>query len=247
MEIKTLLVDDDQGALEVLKQYLQSFTFIEVIGEVNNGQDAIRFLLENETIDLILLDIEMADVNGIEVANHVQDRYPNISIIFTTGHAGFALEGYASHPVDFLTKPIDIIRLEQALNKVKELKSHTRAPVFNQKIGLKVSKGIQIIDINDIIFIEKKGRAIRIIRKNDETIKSSDTMQNLEAIFAPYEFYRSHQSFLVPINQIKAIYPDDFSRSYVIDLIDHQTKIPLSRNRYHDLKSLLEKRGIHIY
>lgn len=247
VEINVLLVDDDKQALDLLKQHLQSFSFIKIVGEVHSGEEAIRFLLENESIDLLMLDIEMGGITGLEVANHIQSTHPNISVIFTTGHAGFALEGYKSHPVDFLTKPIDIIRLEQALNKVKELKTPTQPKITNQKIGLKVSKGIQIIDVGDILYIEKKGRTISIVSKNNESIRSSDTMQNLENIFAPYEFYRSHQSFLVPINQIKAIYPDDFSRSYTIDLMDNQTKIPLSRNRYPDLKTMLEKRGIHIY
>lgn len=249
MNIRTLLVDDDKNALHILKQHLQSFKFIELIGVVHSGEEAIHFLLENNDVDLLLLDIEMDGITGLEVAEHIQKSHPNVSVIFTTGHAGFALDGYRSHPVDFLTKPIDIIRLEQALNKVKEIKqpsSSSQIPV-NQKIGLKVSKGIQIIAVSNILYIEKKGRTISIVSKNDKPIRSSDTMQSLESIFMPYEFYRSHQSFLVPLSQIKAIYPDGFSRSYIIELIDDETKIPLSRNRYNDLKALLENRGIHIY
>lgn len=213
MKIRTLVVDDDENARDILNQHLKSFTFIEVVGELHSGEDVIHFFPENDAIDLLLLDIKMGGITGLDVANHIQSSYPHIAVIFTTSHAGFALEGYKSHPIDFLTKPIDIIRLEQALNKVRESKQPAPLSVMKQKNGLKVAKGIQIISVGDILYIEKKGRTISIVIKNYKPIRSSDTMQNLESIFSPYEFYRAHQSFLVPIIQIKAIYPDDYSRS----------------------------------
>lgn len=246
MQINALIVDDDQGSIDILTGYLKSFSFINVIGIVNSGKDALVFLQEHE-VDLLLLDIEMDGMTGIELANHVQPLYPTSSIIFITGHAGFALKGYESHPVDFLTKPIDFSRLEVALNRVKEIKQPSLSPQKEQKIGMKTANGIQIININDVLYIEKKGRVISILSKDNNSIVSSDTMKNLEVIFAPFEFYRPHQSFLVPIQQIKTIYPDPFSRSYSIDLNDTDTKLPLSRNRYPELKDLLKMKGITIY
>ena len=112
---------------------------------------------------------------------------------------------------------------------------------------MKTVEGIQIIDIDDVLYIEKKGRIISIVSKNKSKVISSDTMKNLELIFSPFEFYRPHQSFLVPIKQIKTISPDSFSRSYSIDLYDSDSKLPLSRNRYQELKGLLVKKGIPIY
>lgn len=246
MQINALIVDDDQSSINLLTEHLQSFPFINVVGIVNGGKDAVVFLQENE-VDLLLLDIEMEGMTGIELANHVQPLYPKTSIVFITGHAGFALKGYESHPVDFLTKPIEVSRLEIALNRVKEINQPTSSTEKIQKIGMKTVNGIQIIDINDVLYIEKKGRIISIVSKNNNTIISSDTMKNLELIFSPFEFYRPHQSFLVPINQIKTISPDSFSRSYSIDLIDSDSKLPLSRNRYPELKGLLVKKGIPIY
>lgn len=246
MQINVLIVDDDQNSIDVLKGYLKSFPFINVLAEVNSGEEAIAFLRKNE-VDLILLDIEMEGISGLELAKHIQPMYPSLSIIFITGHAGFALEGYESHPVDFLTKPLDIFRLEVALNKVRELREPIKETTKEQKIGMKVANGIQIIDVNEILYIEKKGRAISIVCKNNESYRSSDTMKNLETIFTPFEFYRSHQSFLVPLKQIKGIYPDIYSRSYTIQLIDSDVNLPLSRNRHHELKDLLENKGIHIY
>lgn len=242
--LNVLLVDDRPEDISVLKRYLNSFSNINIVGECNNGEDAIHFLREHHEVDLIFLDIEMDGITGLEVAKHVQSMYSDLFIIFTTGHAGFALESYEVHPLDFLTKPIDFLRLEQALSKANELKNKSLVKVPQPKIGIKVDHGIKIIDVNDIIYIEKKGRSIFIQCKGNESFRSGDTMQNLESIFSPYDFYRSHQSFLVPIDQLQAIYPDTFSRSYIIELKDGNVKIPLSRTRYNALKELLERKGI---
>jgi len=248
MKLKVLLVDDNQQALSTLKQQLHSFSYIDIIGELYNGNDAIHFLRQSNEVDLIMLDIEMEDINGLDIALHIKERYAEVLVIFTTGHAGFALDGYEADPVDFLTKPIDPIRLETALQKAKKIKFPNEVKqVTNERIGLRVTKGIQIIEVQNILFIEKKGRAIYIHTKTNEKIKSSDTMQNLEAIFKPFDFYRPHQSFIIPIDQIRAIFPDKYARSYSIELANSNINIPLSRNRFSDLKRVLENKMIQIH
>ena len=239
MLIKTVIVDNDKNCINILKKELQSFPFIKIEGELNNPQDVIGFL-QNNDIDLLFLDIEMGQIHGIELARHIKSIYPNILVIFVTGHTEFALEGYEVYPVDFLIKPINTPRLERALNKVKEIKS-SRLIKNNYKIGINVDSGIKMVNISDILYIEKQGRKVSIICKNNEIIYSKESMKNLEALFSSFNFYRPHQSFLVPIKQIKSIYPDKYTRSYVIRLFDSKTNIPVSRNKYSKLKELLEK------
>lgn len=239
MLIKTLIVDNDKNCINILKKELQSFPFIKIEGEFNNPQDVTGFL-QNNDIDLLFLDIEMGQIHGIELARHIKSIYPNILVIFVTGHTEFALEGYEVYPVDFLIKPINTPRLERALNKVKEIKS-SRLIKNNYKIGINVDSGIKMVNISDILYIEKQGRKVSIICKNNEIIYSKESMKNLEVLFSSFDFYRPHQSFLVPIKQIKSIYPDKYTRSYVIQLFDSNTNIPVSRNKYSKLKELLEK------
>lgn len=234
-----LLVDDDQSCIDTLKMNLSSFSFINIVGECNSAEVAIRFLRENEA-DLLFLDIEMDGISGLEFAKHLQTAYPQILIIFVTGHPGFAIEGYEAHPIDFLTKPINILRLEKSLTRVREMMS-SRIAAKGKKIGIKIAGGIQIINVNDILYIEKQGRKISIVCHNNEIFHSNETMQNLEALFSDFGFFRSHQSFLVPIQKIKAIYPDSFTRSYSIQLTNDEKIIPLSRNKYNELKELIEK------
>ncbi|MED4400007.1 LytTR family DNA-binding domain-containing protein [Metabacillus fastidiosus] len=239
MSIKVLLVDDDQSCIDTLKMNLSSFSFINIVGECNSAEAAIRFLRENEA-DLLFLDIEMDGISGLEFAKHLQTAYPQILIIFVTGHPGFAIEGYEAHPIDFLTKPINILRLEKSLTRVREVMS-SRIAAKGKKIGIKIAGGIQIINVNDILYIEKQGRKISVVCHNNEIFHSNETMQNLEAVFSDFGFFRSHQSFLVPVQKIKAIYPDSFTRSYSIQLTNDEKILPLSRNKYNELKDLIEK------
>ncbi len=234
-----LLVDDDQSCIDTLKMNLSSFSFINIVGECNSAEAAIRFLRENEA-DLLFLDIEMDGISGLEFAKHLQTAYPQILIIFVTGHPGFAIEGYEAHPIDFLTKPINILRLEKSLTRVREVMS-SRIAAKGKKIGIKIAGGIQIINVNDILYIEKQGRKISVVCHNNEIFHSNETMQNLEAVFSDFGFFRSHQSFLVPVQKIKAIYPDSFTRSYSIQLTNDEKILPLSRNKYNELKDLIEK------
>lgn len=247
MLIKTLIVDNDINCIKILRKELKAFPFIKIEGELNSPQDVDPFLHSND-IDLIFLDIEMGNIDGISLARNIKEIHPNALIIFVTGHPGFALEGYEVYPVDFLIKPINTQRLEKALSKVKEITSF-RVNKDNYRIGINIDNGIKIININEILYIEKQGRRISVVCKNNEIIYSRESMKNLETLFASFNFYRPHQSFLVPIKQIKAIYPDKYTRSYTLELIDSKINIPVSRNKYSGLKEILEKetKGVTIH
>lgn len=239
MMIKTLIVDNDRNCISILRKALKAFPFIKIERELNAPQEVDPFLHSND-IDLIFLDIEMGPIDGISLARHIKEIQPNALIIFVTGHPRFALEGYEVYPVDFLIKPINTQRLEKALSKVKEIRD-SRLNKNNYRIGINIDKGIKMININEILYLEKQGRKISVVCKNNEIIYSKESMKNLEILFASFNFYRPHQSFLVPIKQIKAIYPDKYTRSYTLELIDSKINIPVSRNKYSRLKEILEK------
>ncbi len=247
MQLKVLLVDDEDICLEELKSSLATFKYIDVIGEATSGSDVIKFLQKYEKeVDLIFLDIEIKDINGFELAKHIQSAYPHVKIIFLTGHVGFALQGYEFQPVDFITKPINIIRLEQSLLRVKSLKISEKAN-REIKIGIHVEGGFEIITVNDILYIEKRGRKVCIICKNGAIFNSRDSVQKLECIFQNYRFFRSHQSFLIPVNKIKRISIDEFRRAYVVQLEGVKEHIPLSREKHSELKELLKNEEMEFY
>lgn len=247
MQLKVLLVDDEDICLEDLKSSLNMFKYIDIVGETTTGSDTIKFLQKNEKkVDLIFLDIEIKDINGFELAKYIRSTYPDIKIIFLTGHVGFALKGYEFQPVDFLTKPINIIRLEESLLRVKSLKLNEKVDK-EIKIGIHVEGGLEIIAVKDILYIEKRGRKVYIICNNGAVYNSRDSVQKLESIFRNYGFFRCHQSFIIPINKIKRISSDEFTRAYIAQLEGCKETIPISREKYNELKELLKNKEMEFY
>ncbi|MGN7410356.1 MULTISPECIES: LytR/AlgR family response regulator transcription factor [unclassified Sporosarcina] len=244
MQIRTMIVDDDQQAIDLLAADLKSFPFISLIDTVNSGKSALT-ILRSKKVDLLFLDIEIGDITGLELAGHIQSVYPHIEIIFVTGHAGFALDGYDYRPLDFLIKPINFFRLEKTMTTVqKSFQEPQKSIIPNHKIGMKVSGGIRIVNVGDILYIEKSGRKISIVTSQDSFV-SGDSMKEIETMFDGYGFYRAHQSFIVPLHHIVSVQSDSTARSYTIELTNGQ-HIPLSRNKYSELQTLLEAEGIQI-
>lgn len=247
MALRVLLVDDEPLCLESLAAALASFPDVEVAGTAANGSEALQ-LLRSEAVDLAFLDIEMGQVSGFALARHIQQAYPQVMIVFLTGHVEFALDGYEFKPLDFLTKPVNPLRLEQALRRARaqlEAAGESREPAV--RIGLPVDGGLEIIDVGSLLYIEKEGRRVFLVCKNGERYRSYDTLQKLLGIFEPYGFFRCHQSFLVKLSAIKSIHLDASKNTYNIQLADTPANIPLSRNKYNELKELLKKSGTKIY
>lgn len=244
-QLKVLLIDDEKICIDIIKSQLLSYDYVNIVGEFTDSKDVIKFLQNNE-IDLIFLDIEMPDINGFELASHIKARYPNIQFIFVTGHTGFALNGYEYQPIDFLIKPINLLRLDKAMARVNELIYGKKAKK-RTRIGIQVSGGLEIINVDDILYIEKRGRKICIVCKNNEIYSSKDSLQKLEVLFKDFEFYRIHQSFLVPLDKIKSVHRDDLKRSYNVSVTDVKELLPLCRDNYDELKEILLEKGIKIY
>lgn len=244
--LKILLVDDDKNSMNITKQALELFTDISVIGTASSGMEAISFVKEN-SVDLVLLDIEMDEMNGFEVASYLHKHYPNIQYVFVTGHTDFALDSYDYQPLSFLIKPISISRLERVLELAKEKcqPQSDREPPKKQ-IGIHVDSRLEIVNIDDVAYLETSGRKVKVVCKYGKILETTETLKKLYQIFEDYGFYRSHQSFVVQIALIESVSSDMFHRSYLIKLKGIKEEIPLSRDNYSDLRALLDERGIKI-
>ena len=244
--LKILLADDDADAMGITRRALELFDDIDIVGEAGSGAEAIEFV-KNNAVDLVLLDIEMRDLSGFDVASYLHKNYPKIQYVFITGHTDFAVDGYAYQPLSFLVKPISVSRLERILELAREKCADAPEPATpHRQIGLHVDSRLEIVDIADVIYLETVGRKVRVVCKNGRSLDSAETLKKLFAIFEDYGFYRCHQSFAVQLDQIESISSDMFHRSYVIKLRDSDREIPLSRDNYAALRGVLEKRGISI-
>ena len=249
--IKTIVVDDDHASGAATMAILRKFPALDVTEYIDNSPELISRLPQLD-VELLFLDIEMPYNNGMNVASVVKKKYPKIEIIFCTGHAYFAADCYDFEPVDFVTKPINEARVQRAIeraqrklrNSAAELLNDKKTPPKNRKIGINIEGGYRIIDVNSILYIEKKARKIYIHTNTNKSFVAKYNLTQLEEILAPHDFFRCHQSFIVPIRKIRYIKNNEFGKTYSIMLKECYEEIPLSRAKHAEIKDRLESYGI---
>jgi len=204
--IRCIAVDDEPLALELMETYISQVPDLELLQTFTDAITAWGFLKKN-TVDLVFLDIQMPDINGIQLAKSLSKKNP--MVIFTTAFSKYAVEGFNVEAVDYLLKPFEFNRFIQAVNKVREqqaLKDTTPIVLDEQAIFVKSDyQNIRILT-RDIQYIEGFDDYIRI---HVDTGKSIYTLMSLKSMLEKLpdsDFIRIHRSYIVPVKRIKRIH-----------------------------------------
>lgn len=243
--LRLMLVDDEQVVLDLLQQQLCVLPYVEVVAAVTTASEATAFLQKN-SVDVVMLDIDLHTITGFDLAQYVRTRAENTKIIFLTGHAEYALKGYDYQPEDFLIKPVSFQRLEQTLSRLQKQQEKKVVTPQPMRAGIETENGLEILNIDELLYIEKSGRRIRFMLRSGQFYWSNETLRDVEPVFEGYGFFRCHQSFLVSLREIGSVRSDILGRTHTIILRDGQTRLPLSRNRMGELRLRLQEEGIHI-
>lgn len=232
--IKCLVVDDEHLAREAVKAYIGKIPELAFVGECENALQAMAFLRE-ENADLIFLDIEMPEIDGISFLKHVKN---NLGVIFTTAYRNYAVEAFDLDVIDYLLKPISFDRFVMAIDKFYERNnnnniSHNETNKANRNfINIKANRKTYKIDVTKIDYIESLKDYVKIIC-TDESIITHDSLSNLENTLVEFGFIRTHNSFLVAIDKIKSF------NSESVFLEDKE--LPISRTYKKSVLSHLER------
>jgi two-component system, LytTR family, response regulator len=209
-KMKIMIADDDAYSRNLLIQLIQKLPEYEVVGEAANGEELI-LLFTMAKPDIVLVDINMPYVNGVEAARACKEITPYLQVIFTTGSDEYAVEAFNIAATDYIVKPVEKIRLFIALEKAKRAiqlhKSYIQLPDKKTptKLSIKANNTILYIPLMDILYLEKKGRKTMIHTAN-QIYETKDTLQDLQARLPDY-FYKTHRSYLVNIHKIYKIVP----------------------------------------
>lgn len=207
IKLRTIALDDEPLALRLVTDYIQKTPFLELAGTFDNPLDAIEFF-SDEAVDLILLDIQMPDLTGIEFSKTLQN---SSKIIFTTAYEHYALEGFKLSAVDYLLKPFNYPEFLTAVQKAKKLIELEQAALptleaNNQFLFLKSEYKIRRINFNDILYIEGLKDYVKVHLQNDEKpILSINTVKSLEEKLPTDRFMRVHRSFIVNLDKVETI------------------------------------------
>ena len=234
--INTIAIDDEPLALQLISSYIEKTPYLQLTGTFDNPIDAMEFL--NETpADLIFLDIEMPDLNGIEFAGLLKN-HPKI--VFTTAYEKYALQGFKLEATDYLLKPFGYNDFLKAAEKAKKLigyeKSAQKEEIQSnqQFLFLKSEYKIRRINFNDIIYIEGLKDYIKVYTQTREKpILSLNSLKSLETKLPAEKFMRVHRSFIVNLDRIETI---DRSR-----IVFGKVYIPVSEQYKENFQAFLKK------
>ncbi|MCK3684829.1 LytTR family DNA-binding domain-containing protein [Maribellus sp. YY47] len=206
--IRTIAIDDEPLALQLVSSYIGKTPSLKLAGAFDNPIDAREFLEENE-VDLIFLDIEMPDLNGIEFTRLLENRP---KIVFTTAYEKYALQGFKFEAVDYLLKPFGYEEFLKAVEKVKKLIGYERSAqkeevsANNEFLFLKSEYKIRRINFNDIVYIEGLKDYIKVhLYNQDKPILSLSSMKSIESKLPESKFMRVHRSYIVNLERIETI------------------------------------------
>ena len=201
--MKYINVDDNKLARMAVKHIASGIPDIEFVGECESASQAME-LMNTESIDFILLDIEMPEMNGLELAKHSSAK--KIWIIFTTGKTEYAIDAFETNVVDYVVKPISLERLMLAINKLKEtIQLRTSSQNSREEFFYLKDKGVLIkIHLSEVLFFEALGDYVKIHTK-DKNYVMRITMKNVETKLDPHHFVRVHRSYMVAVRHIEKV------------------------------------------
>lgn len=218
MKLRCLIVDDEPMARKGLEEYVRDISILEHVGSCENALKASEFLQQN-AVDLMLLDINMPHISGIEFLKSLQN--PPL-VIFTTAHPDYALESYALDVMDYLVKPILFERFQKAVQKAYEyvlLKtSAVPAPDF---FFIKCDHVFEKVFFNDVLYIESMQNYC-IIHTSARKLIAYITLGGMEEKLPATRFMKVHKSYIANLEKVTALDGND--------LFVGKAQIPVSRN-----------------
>lgn len=205
---KCMIVDDEPVAVRVLRQHLEKLNDFEVVQASHNAMEAFEYLGKHP-VDLVLLDIEMPELNGMELLQSL-DGPP--AVIFVTAHRDFAVEGFELNAVDYLVKPVPFSRLLKALQRFEQQQSAPAPsrPIKEASIFVTVDRKKHRVDLDEITYIEGLKDYVRICTEGKKII-TRETMTVMERRLPPDRFLRIHRSFIINTGRIKTVSYDEIS------------------------------------
>lgn len=223
--IRTLLVDDEYLALNLLETYAQQVPDLEIVGKEKLPMKALERLQQGQ-VDLLFLDIQMPVLSGNNLLKTLQN--PPL-VVFTTAYTEYAIEAYALNVVDYLLKPFPFERFLQAVQKAKQLLNARQAGSLAQSsaapdfLSLKVDGKLVKVFVDDILYIEGLKEYVRFVCSGNRKYVTLESLRNLEELLPSQQFSRVHKSYIVAKTKVSALDGNMLEIGTV--------KIPISRGK----------------
>lgn len=251
-KIRTLIVDDEHLAREIIRTYLAEDEDIELIGECSDGFEGFQQINELKP-DLVFLDVMMPKLTGFEMLELLES--PPV-IIFSTAHDEFAIKAFEKNAVDYLLKPYSGDRFSEAINKAKlkvasgldtvgssttglaaVLEEHYEKAEMISRVAVKTGAKIHIISVDKIRYLEAMDDYVKLFTESGNFIKQN-TMKYYETHLPTDDFVRVHRSYIVQLKEIDKV--ELMGKDSHVVLLKDGTQLNVSRSGYSRLKEVLQ-------
>lgn len=204
---KCIIVDDEPPAIKILKNYIETLGYLEIVGTCNNAFQTIEFL-NSHKVDLLFLDINMPKLSGTQLVKTIQ--HPP-KVIFTTAHKDYAIEAFDLDAIDYLLKPVSFGRFVKAVNKFCQINTPETELCSNSPgfLYFRADRKMVKVFLKDIVYIESFKDYVVIHRQNDVELKVKYAIGSIENMLPQNMFLRIHRSFIVSVKKVTAFTNND--------------------------------------
>ena len=231
--VRCIAIDDEPLALRQIKSYIDRAEQLELVAVCRSAKEAQK-VLEQNSVDLIIVDINMPDMDGLEL---VRSLTSTPYIVFTTAHPEFAIEGFKLNAIDYLLKPFTFEEFMKASQKAISLvdlveRCHAAESAIAQNeaessdkeyLSVKADYKTQLVKISDIVYLESAGEYVRLHIEGSSTITTLFRLKNMETSLPQDNFLRVHRSYIVNLRRISS-----YTKGRIF--LDNGEYIPLGEN-----------------
>ncbi len=241
--ITILIADDDAGMRLVMRRLVERAEDYRLVGEVTDGAQLLE-AYDAQRPEVVLMDVEMPVMTGIECARAIQDRNPRTVLVFATAHEEYMKSAFEVYAFDYLVKPF---RMERALQTLARIRDRLRAPVAQLamsrppvadtvpgRIMLRHREGVSFLDLREIAMVMRENRSTVILMRDGARYTVNDGMADLDERLPDDLFFRTHKSYIVNLNLIESIQP--YGRStYIVKLKGLKDDALITHDRFEAL------------
>jgi len=201
--MRCIAIDDEPLSLALIQQYVSKFPALRLVQTFDDAISAAEFL-RNNPVDLLFVDINMPDINGIDLVRSLAEKPV---VIFITAHRKFAVEGFELEALDYLLKPIDFDRFSRAVQRALDYHQYRKQgqPTQEESIFVRAEYKLIKITLLEILYIEGLQDYIKIHLTQGKPIMTLMTLKAMQEKLPADRFRRIHRSYIVPVNKITAI------------------------------------------
>jgi len=248
--IRIVIADDDMGMRLVMRKLVGQAEGYELVGEARDGAELIG-LYDALHPEVVLMDVEMPRMTGIECARAIQDRDPRTVLVFATGHEEYMASAFEVYAFDYLVKPFKVERAMQTLARIRE---RLRGPMAEAvavprqdepprgealavpgRMMLRHREGVSFIDIPDIAMVLRENRSTVLVMKDGTRYVVGDGMAELDERLPDDMFFRTHKSYIVNLNLIDSIAP--YGRwTFIVKLKGLKDDALITHDRFEELQ-----------